>query len=295
MSGRSPARLAAVVRAHAKVNVALRVVSARSDGYHELQTVFQSLALHDTLRLAGTRGTFEMTCSDPNCPADSRNLVWRTARAVWRAAGRTGVPRGVAIHIEKRIPMQAGLGGGSSDAAAALRVLADWWRVPESRLPAIAASLGADVPYFLCGGTALGLERGDVIVPLPDAPRSWVLLVVPPFGVATADAYRWWDRHPVAAARVDRPGTNDLQPAVVRRHPEVARLLRAVRRAGADPAAMSGSGSTVFGFFTHERGARAGASRLASARCLTIVTKTIGRRGCLGRHFKTVRTSPSDR
>ncbi len=276
---------AITLKAHAKLNLSLRVVGVRPDGFHELQTVYQSIALHDTLRVRRTPGPFRLTADDARCPVDRRNLVWRAAAAVWRAAGRQGAPRGVSVHLEKRIPMEAGLGGGSSDAAAALRAFAALWRVGADRLPGIAASLGADVAYFLRGGTALGLERGDLIVPLPDAPPAWVVVVVPSFGVRTADAYAWWDRRPSRTARVDRPGGNDLQAPVVRRHPVIGRIVRDLARRGAATAAMSGSGSSVFGTFASQARARA-AARAVSARGRTVVvTRTIGPAASLGRQL----------
>jgi 4-diphosphocytidyl-2-C-methyl-D-erythritol kinase len=249
------------IHAFAKINRSLRVLGVAADGYHEIRTVFQSIQLHDTLTIRRARGPFRLACSDPECPADRTNLVWRAAGAMWHAAGRRGSPRDVAISITKRIPIAAGLGGGSSDAAAALRGLAAMWRVDARRLPAIAASLGADVPYFLEGGTVLGLGRGDVLYPLLDAPRAWVTLVLPEFGVSTQDAYEWFDRDaPVARRPPDaaaRDTGNDLERPVARRHPEIARIVSALRRVGAVQAAMTGSGSTVFGLF----GSRAAAVR----------------------------------
>src|SRR5258707_7639603 len=109
------------VRAFAKINRSLRVLGVRPDGFHELRTVFQSIALHDTLTIRAIHGPFQLTCDDPDCPADERNLIWRAAEQVWKAAKRRGAPRDVSIHLAKRIPLQAGLGGGSSDAPAAVR------------------------------------------------------------------------------------------------------------------------------------------------------------------------------
>ena len=117
------------VRAFAKINLSLRVLGVRSDGYHELRTVFQSVALHDTLTIREWAGPFALTCNDPRCPTDRRNLVWRAAEAVWKVAGRSarsrgrGAPPGLSIHVSKRIPMDAGFGGGSSDAVAVIRAL----------------------------------------------------------------------------------------------------------------------------------------------------------------------------
>ena len=120
------------VRAFAKINRSLRVLGTRPDGYHELRTIFQSIALHDTLTIRAIRGPFRLTCDDPACPVDDTNLIARAAARMWRAAGRRGAPRDVAIDLRKRIPMQAGLGGGSSDGAAALRALARRWRVSDA-------------------------------------------------------------------------------------------------------------------------------------------------------------------
>src|SRR5262245_955095 len=120
-------------RAFAKINLSLRVLGRLPDGYHDLRTTFQSIALHDTLTIRRARGPFRLTCSDPACPPDRTNLVWRAAARMWKAAGQRGAPRGVAIHVEKRIPMQAGLGGGSSDAAAVIRALGRIWRVDRAR------------------------------------------------------------------------------------------------------------------------------------------------------------------
>jgi 4-diphosphocytidyl-2-C-methyl-D-erythritol kinase len=255
------------VRAYAKINLSLRVLGVRQDGYHELRTILQSIALHDTLTVRNRRGPFTLQCDDPDCPADRRNLVWRAAERVWEASGRLGDMRDVEIRLAKSIPLQAGLGGGSSDAAAALRVLASLWHLKNPPLSEIAASLGADVPYFLEGGTVLGLDRGDVLYPLVDPPAAWITLVLPAFGVSTADAYAWWD----AAGRNGggpEPG-NDLQGPVVAHHPEIARIVGALQKAGASHAAMSGSGSAVFGLFDRQTAAgRAARALLRNRRVL---------------------------
>ena len=321
------------VRAFAKINQSLRVLGTRADGYHELRTIFQSIALHDTLTIRAIRGPFQLTCDDPACPADETNLIARAAARMWTAAGRRGAPRDVAIDLRKRIPMQAGLGGGSSDAAAALRALAKRWRVGDARVRAAAAALGADVPYFLEGGTVLGLERGDLLFPLLDPPTAWVVVVLPSFGVSTKDAFGWFDadgarafpasarvqigrasarlaegprarrrqasdpsgigvaadprvrradtrvglddRHRVLSAQAEL--VNDLEGPVVARHPEIGRIISALRRAGASQAAMSGSGSAVFGLFSSREVAAHTAKRLASRSQRTLMTKTLNR------------------
>jgi 4-diphosphocytidyl-2-C-methyl-D-erythritol kinase len=276
------------VRAFAKINLSLRVLGMRSDGYHELRTIFQSIALHDTLTIRARRGPFQLTCGDPACPADETNLIWRAAARMWAASGRRGAPRDVAIDLEKRIPMRAGLGGGSSDAASALRALARRWRVGEARVRAAARALGADVPYFLEGGTVLGLERGDLLFPLVDPPPAWLVLVLPDFGVGTKDAFEWLDgsdgargfqpsvpHSPTRLALQDL--VNDLEAPVVARHPEIGHIISALHRQSASRAAMSGSGSAVFGVFPRRPDAVRAAESLASASRRTLVTQTLNR------------------
>jgi 4-diphosphocytidyl-2-C-methyl-D-erythritol kinase len=265
-------------KAFAKINLSLRVLGTRADGYHELRTIFQSIALHDTLTVRAIRGPFRLTCDDPACPVDESNLIARAAARMWRAAGRRGAPRDVAVDLRKRIPMQAGLGGGSSDAAAALRAFAKRWRVDARKVRAAAAALGADVPYFLEGGAVLGLERGDLLFPLAEPPRAWVVLVLPDFGVSTRDAFGWFDGSDVP--RATRPGemVNDLEPPVIARHPEISRIISALRRSGASQPAMSGTGSAVFGLFSSRRTALHAANRLAGDSRRTLVTRTLNRK-----------------
>lgn len=277
-------KLPVSVRAFAKINVTLRVLGVRPDGYHELRTVFQAIDLCDRLTFATATGPLAITCDDPSCPTDERNLVWRAAAAIWRASGRRGRPRDLHVHLEKGIPAQGGLGGGSSDAAATLKVLsAVWCRRPlgDEVLAALGRDLGADVPFFLRGGTALGVERGDRLFPLADPPRAWVVLAQPDFGVSTADAYRWFDDGPAdpggrpAAAGPYGDGGNDLEGPVIQHHPAIGRVVRALRRHGAQWAAMSGSGSVCFGLFASAAAARRAAGALRSPRLTTRVARTL--------------------
>jgi 4-diphosphocytidyl-2-C-methyl-D-erythritol kinase len=276
------------VRAFGKLNLTLRVLGRRSDGYHELRTIFQSLALHDTLTFAAGKGPFRIVCSDPDCPCDESNLIWRAAELLNRHRTNGPAPAGVEVTLTKRIPSRAGLGGGSSDAAGALRALSLLWhvRIEPERLREMAAEIGADVPFFLEGGTALGLERGDLLSPLIDQPRWWVVIARPAFGVSTKDAFEWWDDSVGRAS----PGANDLEPVVSARHPEIARLVADLRRAGAREAAMSGSGSAVFGLFATERAATTAARTVASPEVPTLTTRTLNRaeyqRGALPRTLR---------
>lgn len=288
--------------AFAKINLDLRVLGVRPDGYHDLRTIFQTLELHDTLTFTPARGPLALACADPDVPLDRRNLVWKAASLLWRAAGRRGAPRGVHVAIDKRIPAQAGLGGGSADAAATLLALDRLWDlgVDEATLSRIAARLGADVPFFLAGGTALGLGRGDDIYPLAEVPRVHVVVVRPAFGVSTVEAYRWYDeearsrrREPNRAVPAGWPAwartlRNDLEPPVVRHHPSIARLRQALMDAGAVAAAMSGSGSAVFGLFERQEAARRTAGDLARPGWRVVCTRTLSRAACRARHERAL-------
>ena len=264
----------------------------RPDGYHELRTVFQSIELHDTVVCWAKRGAFTVRCKTPGVPLDETNLVWRAAAALWQALGKTGEPRDTGMAITKAIPLQAGLGGGSADAAAALQVLARLWGgAPLPMLRDLAAGIGADVPFFLSGGTALGLGRGEEIYPLVDLPVHWVVIARPPYGVSTAEAYSWYDEDRAAGIRESRElqilpvpwptraaqMINDLEPPVVRRHPEIAGLKTVLREAGAVAAAMSGSGSAVFGLFRGRTAAVKAVAPLTRGGVEALLTRTLTR------------------
>jgi 4-diphosphocytidyl-2-C-methyl-D-erythritol kinase len=281
------------IRAHAKINLDLRVLGPRLDGYHELRTVFQSIALHDQIECVPRAGPFAIECTTAGVPLDRSNLVWRAAEALWRALRRPSPVRDVLIRLHKDIPLQAGLGGGSADAAATLIALARLWNVPvrPAQLTDVAAALGADVPFFLSGGTALGLGRGDEVYPLADLPRHWIVLLVPGFGVSTSDAYNWYDAERDVARVSARepqhvPGPwpsraaqmiNDLEAPIARHHPEIDQMRTALRRAGALAAAMSGSGSAVFGLFQKRGDALTAVERLSGSGWRVLLTESLDR------------------
>jgi 4-diphosphocytidyl-2-C-methyl-D-erythritol kinase len=235
-----------------------------------------------------------VTCDEPDIPTDQRNLVWKAASLLHRVStGRTATPRDVAIDLRKRVPSEAGLGGGSANAAMTLLALNGLWKLDLdlASLSRIAARLGADVPYFLVGGTALGLGRGDDIYPLADMPPVHVVILRPGFGIPTAEAYQWFDedaRRPAKgpAPRQVPPGwpawsatlRNDLEAPVVRHHPAIGRIRQSLVDAGASFAAMSGSGSAVFGLFERAEAARRTANDLARPGWLSLHTRTLGRR-----------------
>ena len=285
---------AVTVRAHAKINLDLRVLGTRPDGFHELRTVFQALELHDTIECVPRVGPFAIECATAGVPLDRSNLVWRAAEALWRSLRREGSVRDVLVRLYKRIPLQGGLGGGSADAAATLLALAHAWRLPlrANQFVDVASTLGADVPFFLSGGTALGLGKGDEIYPLADLPRHWVVLLIPGFGVASVDAYAWYDAErdtghgsmvreaqyvpgpwPSRAAQM----INDLEAPIARHHPEIEQMKTALRRAGALAAAMSGSGSTVFGLFQKRKDAVLAVERLSASGWRVVLTESLGR------------------
>jgi 4-diphosphocytidyl-2-C-methyl-D-erythritol kinase len=282
-----------VFRPSAKINLTLRVGGVRADGFHEVRTVLQSIALQDTLSISPRAGTFTLAVRGAGVPDGPENLVWRAAEVLWRDLGRAGAPRDAHVRLEKHIPMAAGLGGGSADAAAALVGLNEVWNGRRSRaeLLRLAAGLGSDVPFFLIGGTALGTGRGEEVYPLDDVRRMGVIVIKPSFGVSTAEAYRWhdeWDRTdgpraPQPARGVDvgwltgpLVPTNDLEGPVASRHPGITEMIAACQREGALASAMTGSGSAVFGLFP-EPVARRAVGRLQRPDWLVLLTRTLTR------------------
>jgi 4-diphosphocytidyl-2-C-methyl-D-erythritol kinase len=260
------ARNSLFAQAHAKINLTLDVLGRRADGYHELATIMQSIDLYDTLCLsASTDQQVHMLCSRPEL-GNADNLAARAAEAIRR---HTGSRQGVRIELHKRIPVAAGLGGGSSDAAAVLRALLRWWRldISQAELHALAASLGSDVPFFLAGGTALCEGRGERITLFsPTWPRQmrWLLLLKPAIAISTAVVFRQLPtsdytrgEHSRAVLDALQAGRaplredlhNGLERSVLQRHPEVRQAAQALLAAGAPHVRLSGSGPSLFAFF----------------------------------------------
>ena len=276
------------IHAPAKLNLDLRIVGRRADGYHHLRTLFQSIELHDTVRLSARPGPLTVRSRTLALPRDRANLVWKAADILWSDLGRRGPPSGVSVSIVKAIPMAGGLGGGSSDAASALRGLCALWKVSigKSRLSELAARVGSDVPYFLTGGLVLGVGRGERLRPLPDLGRYWVVLAVPQFGVSSAHAYRWFDRDSTRPDTAPLPRGwrgrlealhNDLEGPVSDKHPEIRLMVERLTGAGAAHATMTGSGSTVYGVYRERAAAIAGRRAVRLPGWRTLLTRMVGR------------------
>lgn len=343
------------IRSHAKINLGLAIGPARADGYHALATIYQTLAIHDLVNVTakplanGAACHIVITCTNPRVPCDARNTCWKM---VERALVRLKIAAQVSIHIEKRLPVQGGLGAGSANAAAALIGLEKELGVtlPAAERLAIAAEVGSDVPLFLIGGTVLGLGRGEEVEPLPDLPQTHCVLAVPSIGVSTPQAFRDWDQRQAqnqadseaqnpayptgragnkltadpasdrlkllgrtwtaalagsqgsvanatgvfpARAEIDRAENlllelvragivNDFEPIVFTQYPSLHGILETLKKdfgngTTAIYAALSGSGSALFGLYATAAESQAAAERLAAQGVSALKTKFVGR------------------
>ncbi|HEX9615034.1 MAG TPA: 4-(cytidine 5'-diphospho)-2-C-methyl-D-erythritol kinase [Bacteroidota bacterium] len=248
-------------RAYAKINLGLRVLRKRTDGYHDIETVFHHIDLYDELSFRLHEHDILLTSSDASLPTDHNNLCFQAAQLL---RDLTGMQEGVEIAIKKNIPLGAGLGGGSADAAATLKTLTALWNLEltERELHSLALSLGSDVPFFLQEGSAYGTGRGEELQVLTLRLPHWIVTVTPPIHVSTAAAYKNLARddrpsplsglqsillghlHEVEALRKNLQ--NDFEPVVFELHPEIRTLKEEMLAEGADVALLSGSGSSVF-------------------------------------------------
>lgn len=278
------------LNAYAKINLTLDVLGARSDGYHEIETVMHTIALHDSITLREAGGGVELIVNNGEVPNDHRNLVVRAAQLLRETFG---IDRNVQIELVKRVPAAAGLGGGSADAAVTLLGLAQMWklRLDGRELMALAGKLGSDVPFFLEGGAAAARGRGERLTFLPPLPTTWVVLARPQVAVSTEWAYRQLNTAAIAA----RPDTAAMVQAVTHEDiREVGRLLRNVFEDLIIPlhpivgdlkarmltgetygAGLSGTGPAVFGLMANEAAARKVADELAGLEGVEVqVTRT---------------------
>ncbi|WP_106769553.1 4-(cytidine 5'-diphospho)-2-C-methyl-D-erythritol kinase [Paenibacillus faecalis] len=255
-------------KAPAKINLMLDVLYKRPDGFHEVEMVMTMIDLADRLELSEQpRDTIIITSQAGYIPLDEKNLAFQAAKVIKE---RYDVRKGVHIHLDKKIPVAAGLAGGSSDAAAALRGLNRLWNlnIPQKELLALGAELGSDVPFCVMGGSALATGRGEVLTPVPNPPQCWVILAKPPINVSTAEVYgrlrsESIRQHPSAKdmlsalesgrfLEVCQSLGNVLEEVTLKMHPEVLQLKETMLKLGADGALMSGSGPTVFGLVSKE-------------------------------------------
>lgn len=256
-----------LVKAPAKINLALDVLHKRPDGFHEVEMIMTTIDLADRVELTLlNEDKIHILSHNRYVPDDHRNLAYQAAQLL---KTRFGVKQGVTISIEKTIPVAAGLAGGSSDAAAALRGLNKLWNLGLTldQLAQIGSEIGSDVSFCVYGGTALAKGRGEVITELPAPPTCWVILAKPFIGVSTAEVYRQLNlsgmQHPSIPDMIEAITNNDyqqvcdnmgnvLEDVTLKLHPEVAQIKEQMKRFGADAVLMSGSGPTVFGLVQHD-------------------------------------------
>jgi 4-diphosphocytidyl-2-C-methyl-D-erythritol kinase len=249
----------------AKINWHLRVVGKRTDGFHEICTVFQSISLHDSLSFSADDDVIRLTCSNGQIPIDESNLIMQAATTLRKSSN---VESGARIHLEKVIPSPGGLGGGSSNAAVAMIGLARLWGIDLSlgELTEIGSELGSDVPFFFCGGTAIGTGRGAIIEIVKDVTEEYLLIVSPGIKVSTKNAFRLLEmphltnnasksilqicRDEALALKLRQNElVNDFEKAIFLIEPEIERVKKRLIETGAIHATMSGSGASVFAVF----------------------------------------------
>ncbi|QNI37253.1 4-(cytidine 5'-diphospho)-2-C-methyl-D-erythritol kinase [Edaphobacter albus] len=335
-----------VVRSYSKINLGLVIGPVRPDGFHGLTTLYQTLELHDLVTVSAARAAetkITLTTNDERVPTDAKNTCWKM---VEKALGRLDIAAEVSIHIEKRLPVQGGMGAGSANAAAALigleRELGA--ALPGTERLQLAGEVGSDVPLFLIGGTILGLGRGELVYPFPDIPSVFCVMAIPEVGVSTPQAFRDWDALELTQdSKPDRlkelslayaslhaePGTsgiirgsnpgnkqggseqaqgsqqddlaentllslvrtgveNDFERVVFPVYPslrEIKRELMGTGRKAALYAALSGSGSALFGLYRSEADARAAQQRVQDAGTKALITKTLPRSTYWSRMF----------
>jgi len=305
--------MALAVQSFAKINLGLRIGPRRADGFHELRTIYQTIALYDTIRIDVKPGMgIEVRSKDARVPQDESNTCYRMVERVLKALK---LRKKVTLHIEKQLPIEGGVGGASSNAVATLLGLERALKVKinsEEKLR-MAAETGSDCPLFLVGGTVLGLGRGEDVYPLPDPPALDCVLVAPEVGVSTPRAFADWDKLTVAehsdtmngfshsvwswlcgsttgvparggdraeALLLDlvRAGIeNDFERVVFPQHSELREVKRALERAGASFASLSGSGSSLFGLFPSSAVAEKAAKKLSADGLRAVATKTLPR------------------
>ncbi|MBN2318720.1 MAG: 4-(cytidine 5'-diphospho)-2-C-methyl-D-erythritol kinase [Acidobacteria bacterium] len=279
------------IQSFAKINLSLAVLGRRPDGYHNIQTIFQSISLYDELEFR-ISDRLELRCENlPGVPQKD-NLIWKAAKML---ADAVPARRGASILLKKKIPSGAGLGGGSSNAAATLLGLCRLWRIRRSEidLEPMAAELGSDVPFFLSGGTALGSGRGEKIHPLPDPQTLHLVVIFPGVQVSTVEAYQSLNLGLTSATEDNKIYRfcgqlkenksflaeifNDFEASILPAYPPILQAKDFLRQQGAAVALLSGSGSAVFGFFNDEESALAASRAKARETWRVFPARTLSR------------------
>ena len=288
-----------VYRSYAKINLYLDVLGRRPDGFHDLETIFQTVGLFDELHFTEQAAGIKVTCSNPLLPTDERNLVYRAAQRLLETTGAAS--RGVRIHVEKRIPVGAGLAGGSGNAAATLQALNPLWGLglTNEALHDVALTLGSDVPYCLRGGTVAATGRGEVFSTLVSLEERWFVLVNPPLALSTAEMFN----HPKLAYSEERPEAgrtpsfqaaitamkeggwnrclfNRMEGPAFHECPMLRTLKGRLLDGGCLAAMMSGTGATVFGVCADESAARDVAKTLDGVKTSVACSVPYGVQNC---------------
>jgi 4-diphosphocytidyl-2-C-methyl-D-erythritol kinase len=281
-----------VFKTPAKINLGLFIIGKRPDGYHDLETLFQMVSLCDTVELESLENKVELVCDDSRVPTDETNLMTRAARLLQeRFPDRSGL--GCRMVLKKKIPMGAGLGGGSGNAAGILMGLNRLWdlKLQRAELSRIAAQLGSDIPFFLCAPSALGEGRGERLTALQSPKKFHVILVFPRVSMATAEVYQALNfnltknsknikilREFFSQSNIISLGAhlhNDLEPVVIERLPVVVSIKQKLSSLNADGTLLSGSGSVVFGIFENSQVAQEAYFRCCEEDWDTFLTETV--------------------
>ncbi len=283
-----------VLKSPAKINLGLRVLGKRSDGYHEIRTILQEIELHDLLYLNRIKEGIQLRCNHPRLPLNEQNLAFKAARLIKEKTRFSG---GVKIYLDKKIPVGGGLGGGSSNAACVIKGLNQLWGLGLTleEMQNLGAEIGSDVPFFISGGTALATGRGEKIQQLPSFPKTWLIVITPDLEISTSWAYKnlnleltnystnsnmilpedEWSRW---LSRVwEGKLINSFEDLVIRAHPMVGKAKKLLEQVGARWVSLSGSGSSVFGIFNNRREAELARSRIMESTWFVYLTHTVAR------------------
>ncbi len=267
------------LKAYAKINLSLRVFEKRADGFHNLESVMQSISLCDIITLSFIPSGIKITCTDPKVPVNERNLAYKATKAFLKELrAESSELRGIKIHIEKQIPVAAGLAGGSADAAAVLYGLNQIsnikYRMSNIEILQLGTQIGSDIPFCLTGGTCLVKGRGEIVEKQEPWPKTYYVLVCPDIHISSKWAYEEFDRMHLHVAEEIK---NDLEPVVVSKYEVIAEIKEKLLSLGCSEAQMSGSGPTVFGVVRHKAEAEKIFSKIKEEYSRSFLVETVDR------------------